>query len=99
MEQLSTYPEESKKLSIIGYLTWIGFAIALIKGDLKDDYFRFHINQSLMIHLAGMAGFFVPVVGLVFSMISLVFWIVALCGAIKGEKRKVPLISEIELLN
>lgn len=32
-------------------------------------------------------------------MISLVFWIVALCGAIKGEKRKVPLISDIELLN
>lgn len=91
--------EESKKISIIAYITWIGFAIAFVKGDLKDDYFRFHINQALLLNLVGMAGFFLPLVGLILSMVILVFWIIALCGALKGEMRKVPLIGGIELLN
>lgn len=92
--------EQVKKLSITGYLTWIGFAIAMVKGDMKDPYFRFHINQSLIIHLMGMAGFALPF-GLrpVLSIFSLVLWIIAFAGALRGEMKKAPLVGGVELLS
>lgn len=42
--------------AIIGYLSWLGFLIAMIGGDRKESYERFHFNQSLGMMIAFTAG-------------------------------------------
>ena len=36
---------------VVAYLTWVGLLIALVAGDRYES--RFHLNQSLVIWLAG----------------------------------------------
>ena len=37
--------------AIIGYLGWIGFLIAMIGGDRKEEYAKSHLNQSLLMNI------------------------------------------------
>ncbi len=37
--------------AIVGYLGWLGFLIAMIAGDRKEKYARFHLNRALMMNL------------------------------------------------
>ena len=42
----------SKKLTdVVAYLSWIGLLIAFVAGDRENC--KFHLNQSLVIWLAG----------------------------------------------
>ena len=44
----------SKKLTdVVAYLSWIGLLIAFVAGDRENC--KFHLNQSLVIWLAGVA--------------------------------------------
>lgn len=40
-----------KTTDIVAYLTWVGLLVAFVAGDRREA--RFHLNQSLVIWLAG----------------------------------------------
>lgn len=42
--------------AIVGYLGWLGFLIAMIAGDRKEKYARFHLNRALMMDLIFTGG-------------------------------------------
>ena len=42
--------------AIVGYLGWIGFLIAMIGGDRKDDYAKSHLNQALLMNIVFTCG-------------------------------------------
>jgi len=94
--------EEGKTIAIISYITWIGLLIAFImNNEKKNEFARFHIRQSLMLVLAGIALgiiFAIPILGWIAGFVGwialFVFWIMGLIGAVNGEKKEVPIIGK-----
>ena len=88
---------------VVAYLTWVGLLIALVAGDRYES--RFHLNQSLVIWLAGtvlgmVAG--VPLlgwlIGAVGSLFCVICWFIGIVNAIQGVEKEVPLLGQIHLL-
>lgn len=94
---------DKKLTGIIAYITWIGLIIAFVAGDKEGA--KFHLNQSLVIWLAGLVVSVVaiiPILGWIVSFVGGIFifvcWIIGLIGAIKEEEKQVPLIGGIQIL-
>ena len=101
---------DKKTTGIVAYITWIGLIIALCAGDKEGA--KFHLNQSLVIWLAEIVvgliaavGGYIPVVGLIISLIAgicqlvlAVFWVMGLINAIKEEEKPLPIIGGIQIL-
>lgn len=92
-----------KTTDIVAYITLIGLIIALVAGDRENS--KFHINQALVIWLAGIVFGIVaviPYVGAIIaaigSILCFVCWILGLVGAIQGTEKPVPLLGKIKLL-
>ena len=88
---------------IVAYLTWVGLIIALVAGD--RDASRFHLNQSLVIWVAGtVIGFVarVPLFGWIIGAVGGVFcavgWFIGIINAIQGVEKEVPVLGQIHLL-
>lgn len=89
--------------SVVAYLTWIGLIIAFVAGD--KDGAKFHLNQALVIWLAGIILGIVAVipilgwiVGLVGSIFLFVCWIMGLVYAIQEQEKEVPILGKFKLL-
>lgn len=99
-----------KVTGIVGYITWIGLIIAFCAGDKEGA--KFHLNQSLVLWLAEIVvgliatvGGYIPVVGLIISLLAgicqivlAVFWVMGLINAIKEEEKPLPIIGGIQIL-
>lgn len=99
-----------KVTGIVGYITWIGLIVAFCAGDKEGA--KFHLNQSLVLWLAEIVvgliatvGGYIPVVGLIISLVAgicqlvlFVFWIMGLINAIKEEEKPLPIIGGIQIL-
>ena len=88
---------------IVAYLSWPGLLIAFLVGDRMAS--RFHLNQSLVIWLAGtIVGFLsqAPLVGWIIGSVGGLFcavcWFIGLINAIQGVETEVPLLGQLRLL-
>ena len=88
---------------VVAYLTWVGLIIALVAGDRYES--RFHLNQSLVIWLAGtVLGMvaWVPLLGWLIGAVGGLFcavcWVIGIVNAIQGVEKEVPLLGQIHLL-
>ncbi len=96
----------SKGLSIVSYITWIGWIIALLARDKSDTLVIRHLNQALILNLATTVatiltrinGFF-AIIGWVIDVAVLVFWIWGIVRAIKGSEEPLPLIGGINIIS
>jgi len=68
---------------VVAYLTWVGLIIALVAGDRYES--RFHLNQSLVIWLAG-------------TVLGMVAW-VPLLGWLIAWRRKCPCWARFTCFN
>ena len=66
---------------------------------------KFHLNQSLVIWLAGIVlgvVMIVPVLGWLVGLVGGIFlficWIIGLVSAIQGQEKEIPLLGKIQLL-
>ena len=57
--------QKSNLAAVIAYITWIGFFIALVIGDKNDDFTRMHLNQALVLNIAGIAAGVIAIIPLV----------------------------------
>ena len=94
---------DKKVTSIVAYLSWIGLLIAFVAGDREGA--KFHLNQSLVIWLAGIVlgvVMIVPVLGWLVDLVGGIFlficWIIGLVSAIQGQEKEIPLLGKIQLL-
>lgn len=95
---------DKRTTGIVAYITLIGTIVALVAGDKEGA--KFHINQALVIFIGsfvvGLICRFIPVVGgiisLVYSIFTLVCWIMGLVGAINDQEKEVPLLGKIKIL-
>lgn len=92
-------------IAAVGYFTWIGFMIAFIMGDKNDPFVRHHLNQALVIDLAGLiAGVFavIPLLGaLVAAVVNIAGLVLDVMGAIsayRGSTEPLPYIGDIHII-
>lgn len=86
---------DARTTGIVGYLTWIGFIIAVCAGDKEGA--KFHLNQALVIFLFGLLSI-VPCLGQIWGIFIFVCWIMGLIAAINEEEKEVPLIGRVRIL-
>lgn len=94
---------DAKTTGIIAYLTWIGLLVAFLAGDKEGA--KFHLNQTIVLLLAGVICSFVvavPFIGWLVGGVGWIFliicWFIGFIGACKGEENPVPLLGSIQLL-
>ena len=87
--------DQSKLVAILSYITLIGWVIALILNmQKKTELGSFHIRQALLIMIAGIILWWIPVVGWLLNIVVFIFWIMGLVYAIQGQKKEVPVIGK-----
>ena len=86
---------DAKTTSIVAYLSWIGFIIALCAGDKEGA--KFHLNQALVIFLFSLLSV-IPCIGWIWGIFMIVCWFMGLIAAINQEEKPVPVIGSIKLI-
>lgn len=100
--------EKNKAMAIIGYIIPILFFIPLVT-EAKDSVFaKFHANQQLILLIAAVlvnvVGAIIPILGWFVilplgSIAIVVFAIIGLINAAKGEMKELPLIGSFKIIN
>ena len=85
---------DGKTKAIIAHITIIGWIVALVlNSQEKDEFASFYIRQMLGLVIIGLLGL-IPILGIIFSLAALVFWILSLIGAIQGKEQLTPIVGE-----
>ena len=92
-------------VAAVGYFTWIGFMIAFLMGDKNDPFIRHHLNQALIIDLAGLiAGVFavIPLLGaMIAAVVNIAGFVLDVIGALRayrGSTEPLPYIGGIHII-
>lgn len=92
-------------IAAVAYITWIGFLAAYVLGDKNDPFIRHHLNQALVIDLAGLiAGVFavIPLIGaLIAGVVNIAGFVLDLMGAVsayQGSRASLPFIGDIHII-
>jgi uncharacterized membrane protein len=104
----STDAEKNKLMAIIGYIIPVLFFIPLVSDAKNSPFAKFHANQqlnfllflvlgyvissALMIVLIGFLLYFLVLIG------NVVFLVLGIINAAKGEMKKLPLIGGFEII-
>ena len=100
---------DKKVLSIISYITIIGWIVSFIlynNEPIKSPLVRFHLKQALGLAvlniLLGIAGWIiipiVPAIAVVFYILNIVIiilWIVGIINAANDQEKPVPLVGNL----
>jgi len=96
--------KNTKVLSVISYITWIGWIVAFILRDKYDRVVTQHLNQALALNIVGIlvsAGTRIGgAIGWIAGIISLISLILAIWGiirAIQGSAEPLPLIGNFKI--
>ena len=96
---------DEKTTGIVSYIGLVGLIIAFVMDKDKSEYSRFHIRQNIGINVLMIALYVIyfivlmaaPKLGLIISILFLlpvVLWIIGIIGAVKGEKKVVPVLGD-----
>ena len=95
----------SKTASVLSYITWVGFLIALIMRDPADRFTAHHMNQALVLNLVSLvAGALniIPIIGniagLVIGIGVFVLDIMGIARAASGSMEPLPFIGDFHLI-
>ncbi len=92
-------PEKDKTMAIVGYITWIGFIIAFMSDSKNSTFTKFHLNQSLIIKIViTICALFIPLIGEIIILVFVVFWVMGIVSATRGEMKALPLIGNLKLI-
>lgn len=98
-------PETSRAAAIVGYITWIGFIVAMVIGDRNDPHTRFHTNQALVLNLAAIICgiiMLIPVIGTIIGVIGYILvvigWFIGIISAASGTMKRAPLFGKINFI-
>ena len=102
---MSNEPIESKVnnarvVSIIAYMTLLGWIIAYLLNDPKTEQASFHVRQALGVNLFFIASgicFAVPIIGWIAGfvgyLLGIVMWVLGLIYAVQEESKEVPVLG------
>lgn len=94
---------DKKVTGIIAYLTLIGWIIAYVAGDKEGA--KFHLNQGLVLALAGIVNNIIgmiPILGAILSLVISIFLLVCMVlgivAAAQDQEKEVPFLGSIKIL-
>lgn len=94
---------DRRATSIVSYLSFIGWLIAFCAGDREGA--NFHLNQSLVLNLAGLIVAAIrkfPLIGSpvawILNIVLFVLWIMGFIYACQDKEQEVPVIGSIHIL-
>lgn len=96
----------NKTLSIVSYISIVGWLIAYFMGKEKaDDLLKYHLRQSLGLAIVGIlfsvalnvVAMMVPALGILgmLSLIIFILWVIGIINAANAAKKPLPLIGNI----
>ena len=84
---------DGKTKAIVAHITLIGWIIALVlNSQEKDEYASYYIRQMLGLLIISFLGL-IPLLGIVFGIIGLIFWIMSLISAASGQMKPLPVVG------
>lgn len=97
---------DSKKMALINYITIFGWLYVYLTVKEKDNFIKYHQRQSLGLSIVSIVNsivasivlFAVPVLAIVFYIISLLCFILMIIGIINannGVEKPLPIIGKI----
>ncbi len=87
---------DGKTKAIVAHIYWLGWVIALIlNSSEKDEITSFYLRQLLGLFLFSIVIAFVPVINIFGWIITFVFWLISLIGAINGEQKEIPVVGKL----
>lgn len=99
------YGGTSRAAAIVGYITWIGFIVAIVIGDRNDPHTRFHTNQALVLNIAAIICtiiLVIPIIGTIIGIIGYILivigWFIGIISAASGTMGRAPLFGKINLI-
>lgn len=95
----------NKTLSIVSYITIIGWLVAYVKGkDNADAMLKYHLRQALGLALVNIifslalniVAMLVPALSFIgiFGLFFLVLWIIGIINAANGAQKPLPVIGK-----
>lgn len=93
--------EKNKLNAVLSYLGILIIVPLLSEDAKKSPFAKFHLNQGLVLAIAGVVGgavFWIPLIGWAAGIAFFIIWLIGLLGAINGEMKRVPLLGNIELI-
>ena len=100
--------KHTKLYSVISYITWIGWLIALFARDKDDEMVKQHLNQGLVLNLVTLVTSIITryvsngVIASVCGIIDLAAFILCIMGIVRAVKlsdQPLPLVGGIKLIN
>ena len=91
---------DNKVWGILAYLSWL-VLIPLLVSPAKDSPFvRFHVNQGLILFIAGLISGVLSVIciGVITSIICFVLMIIGIINVCNGQAKDLPIIGKFRLL-
>ncbi len=96
---------DNKTLSIVSYLSIIGWIIAYVMGKEKmDDLLKYHLKQSLGLAIVSIlftvalnvVAMIVPALGILgmLSLAILVLWVIGIINAANSAQKPLPIIGK-----
>lgn len=97
---------DNKTLSIVSYVTIIGWVIAYVMGKEKmDALLKYHLRQSLGLAIVSIlfsialnvVAMLVPALGILglVSLVFLVLWIIGIINAANAAQKPLPVIGKM----
>ena len=96
---------DNKTLSIVSYITIIGWVIAFVVGkDKADDLLKYHLKQSLGLFIFSIVyqiilGILISITGLsilsILLLVVLALTIIGIINAANGVKKPLPIIGSM----
>lgn len=84
---------DGKTIAIIAHLSIIGWAIAMfLNRNNTTEIGSYYIGQMLGIFIVSALGT-IPIFGLVFLLLAVLFWITSFVGAVSGKIYILPIIG------
>lgn len=105
----STTSENGKMVSVLSYLTIIGWVIAYVMhNNEKSELGAFHLRQTIGLYIIGiciwiaqMMLVLIPVLGWIIGVLMiflyiglLILWLIGLIAAINGNMKPIPVIGK-----
>ena len=95
----------TRLFSVLCYITWIGWIIAFVLRDKKDEITHQHINQGLALNIIGIlistgnriGGFTQWLCGII-AIIALILTIWGIVRALMMSDKPLPIIGNFRLL-
>ena len=97
--------KRTRLISVISYITWIGWLIAFILWDRNDEITHQHINQALNLNLIGIlisvgyriGGIISWACGII-ALLALILTFMGIIRAVQMSARPLPIVGNMKIL-